>query len=277
MRHASNSALHLVSGMPRFRHLRLVVSPTEQAGMRPSLVADWVRINRPLEGVLPFMYTDAENLVTTGMGDLVDPVSLALELPWKNPDGSLADSGTIQAQWQAVKDGGVNSSVNAGPLTTIRLDDAGIQQVVSRTLASNEKELRTYFDNWDTMPADAQAAIMSMAWAMGSGFPATFVEFTKAINDGDYAAAANLSDFRGVGIQERIAMDKAMLNNAQLVVDGGYDPSVVYWPDLPSGSPWWKKLLGVAAGVGLAFGGFYLVEQRPELVPNLLRQVRRAV
>ena len=268
--HVGNSALHLVSGLPRFRHLRLVT--TEQTGMRSSVIADWVRVNRPLEGVLPFMYTDAENYVTTGMGDLVDPVSLALELPWKNSDGSLADSGTIAAQWQAVKDGGVNSSVNAGPLSTIRLDDAGIQQVVSRTLATNEKELRDYFDNWDSMPADAQAAIMSMAWAMGAGFPRTFTQFTAAINAGHYAEAANLSDFQGVGIQKRIEMDKAMLNNAQLVVDGGYDPSVLYWPDLPSGSPWWKKILGVAAGVGLALGALYVVDN-----PSVLRDLRRAI
>ncbi len=267
------SALHLVSGLPRFRHLRLV--PLEQTGIRPSVVAHWTSVNRPLEGVLPFMYTDALNLVTTGMGDLIDasqsgssaPWAPALSLPWRNPDGSLADAGTIIAQWQTVKNGGVNSSVNAGPLTSIRLDDAGIQQTVARTIASNEAILRGYFANWDTMPADAQAAIMSMAWAMGAGFPATFVEFTKAINAGRYADAADLSDFQGVGVQQRIDMDKAMLANAQAVVDGGYDPGKLYWPGIPSGwmPSWLLKAGAVLGGMAVVLGGAYVATQTDAL------------
>ena len=268
------SALHLVAGLPEFQgrvrrtrgHLRLVASPHdltglqpvlreairqhiagatrphELAGLQPGVISNWVTLNQPLEGVLAFMYTDALNLVTTGMGNLVDasqsgsstPWAPALSLPWKNPDGSLADQATIIAQWQAVKDGGVNSSVNAGPLTTIRLDSAGIQQAVQTTLDANEAILRRYFPGWDNLPADAQAAIMSMAWAMGAGFPSTFVQFTADINAGNFAQAANDSNFQGVGVANRIAMDKAMLNNAQIVADNGYDPTVLYWPNLPT-------------------------------------------
>lgn len=283
------SALHLVAALPRFQgrirntrgHLRLV-SPRELAGLHPTLrralrdyvnyatrrhemvglqpgvVSSWVAVNKPLEGVLPFMYTDALNLVTTGMGNLVDssqsgsstPWAPALLLPWKNQDGSLADQATVIAQWQAVKNGGVNSSVNAGPLSTIRLDSDGIQQAVQTTLDADEAILRHYFPGWDNLPADAQAAIMSMAWAMGAGFPATFVQFTADINAGNFAQAANDSNFQGVGIQQRIAMDKAMLNNAQIVADSGYDPTVLYWPNLPSNTNGWSTGAKVAALLG---------------------------
>jgi hypothetical protein len=283
-RPARASALHLVAGLPRFKgRLR------EHTGVRPSVLADWVALNQPLEGVLSFMYTDAENLVTTGMGDLVDasqsgsstPWAPALLLPWKNPDGSLADQGTVIAQWQAVKNGGVNSSVNAGYLTTIRLDAAGIQQAVSTTMASDENQLRSYFPDWDNIPADAQAGILSMSWAMGSGFPRTFTQFTAAINAGRYAAAADLSDFQGIGIQERVAMNKAMFNNAQLVVDGGYDPATLYWPNLPSS--WWPSWMGTAAkvaGVVVAaaagIGSAYLIAEHTNAMEHLDRLIPKA-
>jgi GH24 family phage-related lysozyme (muramidase) len=281
------SALHLVAGLPQFQgrirrsrgHLRLVHSTREttglqpgvreMVGLQPGVISNWVAVNQPLEGVLPFMYTDALNLVTTGMGNLVDssqsgsstPWAPALALPWKNPDGSLADQATVIAQWQAVKNGGVNSSVNAGPLTTIRLDADGIQQAVQTTLDSNEALLRSYFPNWDNLPADAQAAIMSMAWAMGAGFPATFVQFTADINAGNFAQAANDSNFQGVGVSQRIAMDKAMLNNAQIVADNGYDPTVLYWPNLPTANAGgWSTGAKVAALFGgIAAGGVAVI------------------
>lgn len=221
----------------------------------PSVITNWRKFNQPFEGVLPFMYTDAIGLVTTGMGNLVDPVGAALALPWRNPDGSLADAGTVQAQWQAVKYGPVNSSTGAGYLTSIRLDDAGIQQAINASLSSDIDYMQRYFPNWASLPADAQLAILSMDWAMGPGFPATFKQFTAAINEGRYADAANLSDFQGVGVAARIAANKFALNNAQIVADQGLDASTLYWPSIASGMATWKKVAAVAAGMVAAAGG----------------------
>ncbi len=222
--------------------------------VRPSVLTAWRTFNAPLEGVLTFMYTDAEGYVTTGMGNLVDPVGLALALPWKNPDGSLADSGTVQAQWEAVKSGPINSSVNAGYLTTIRLDSDGIQQAIATTLGQDAGQTRAYFANWDTMPADAQLAILSMDWAMGSGFAPTFPAFTAAINAGQYDVAASNADFRGVGVQNRIAANKFALHNAQIVSDQGLDADTLYWPNVASAA-----LSGSENGVGYYLGMAALV------------------
>ncbi len=305
------SALHLVSAMPRFRgvltrapqrpahvprqspsaapHLRLVRA-VEQVGMYPAVAANWVKFNQPLEGVLPFLYLDILGYVTTGMGNLVDPIGAARALPWKNADGSAADAGTITAAWNtvdALRSDPKGQTQTSGPATqygqafggytSIRLDSAGIQQAVQTTLTADETQLRTYFPQWDSMPADAQVGILSMAWAMGSGFPATFPQFTAAINAGQYATAAGLSDFRGSGVATRIAQDKKLFQNAQAVVDGGYDPSVLYWPGAPSGSPsgtGWStvaKILGVVAGAGVVLGGAYAVSEYPGLLPDLKR------
>jgi GH24 family phage-related lysozyme (muramidase) len=266
-----------------FRHGRLVhVASTISGSIRtgsdgvgawPSVVANWRAFNQPFEGVLNFMYTDALGLVTTGMGNLIDSPGAAQGLPWKNPDGSLADPDTVAAQWQAVKDGPINSSVNAGYLTTIRLDDAGIQQAIQNTMAQDIGVLRGYFPTWDSLPADAQLAILSMAWAMGPGFPATFTSFTASINAGDFDTAASQADFKGVGVANRIAANKFALHNAQIVSDQGLDPSTLYWPNVAGSglsgsgtgtSPVLKVLALVAGGFALGgaayFGAPYIVE-----------------
>lgn len=42
----------------------------------------WISFNQSLEGRLPYMYLDIRNLVTTGMGNLIDPRQAAESLPW---------------------------------------------------------------------------------------------------------------------------------------------------------------------------------------------------
>lgn len=50
------------------------------------------------EGYLPFMYLDVKNLVTTGMGNLIDPIGAASSLPWVHKsDGSPASPEEIAA------------------------------------------------------------------------------------------------------------------------------------------------------------------------------------
>jgi hypothetical protein len=69
-----------------------------------------------------------------------------------------------------------------------------------------------------------------MAWAMGAGFPATFKAFTAAINAGDYETAKLNADFKGTGVANRIAANKAMLDNAAESALRGIDPSALFWP-----------------------------------------------
>ena len=50
----------------------------------------WRRFNEPLEGLTSWMYLDIKGFVTTGMGNLIDPVPAALALTWHDADGMRA-------------------------------------------------------------------------------------------------------------------------------------------------------------------------------------------
>jgi GH24 family phage-related lysozyme (muramidase) len=211
--------------------------------VKPSAHAAFVAFSTPLEGILTWMYLDVLGYVTTGMGNLIDPIEMAMTLPWKRADGSPASSDEVQGAWQAVdacrtapkgqrQPSGLATRYGGAfeHVTTIRLDRAGIDACRERQLASNEMIMRRYFPSFDDLPADAQLCLHSMAWAMGAGFAAKFVQFRSAINTGRYADAAPLSVFRGAGVQHRIDQDELLLRNAQVVADQGLDPDVLYWP-----------------------------------------------
>jgi GH24 family phage-related lysozyme (muramidase) len=211
--------------------------------MYDSVRAAWLPFNDKLEGHLPYLYLDILGYVTCGMGNLVDPVSMALALPWKSAGGADADPNTIELAWATVdgqrsdpkgrrQTSGLATKFGQAfaPVTSIRLDETGIQQLIDRQVAANELELRKHFTAYDTMPADGQMAINSMAWAMGAGFPATFKTFTAAANAGDWATALANADFRGAGVATRIAANKVMLANAGQVAAQGLDASELCYP-----------------------------------------------
>lgn len=232
--------------------------------MRDSVRAAFVRFNGPLEGVLPFMYSDSEGYVTTAMGFLLPTAASATELPWRNPDGSLADAATVQAQWQAVKDGPVNSSSGAGYLTTIRLDDAGIQAATDLRIGDGEPVLRRDFPTYDTLSAYAQLALWSMAWAMGPAFRSAlgFSQFGGAIDAGRFQDAAPLGHFKGSGVATRIAADDQLFAWAQLVADGGLDPEDLSFSWQKTSSSPFLTLTGGPGASGIA-------SKLPTLVPLL--------
>lgn len=236
--------------------------------MRQSVLTNFMTINTRWEGYLTFMYLDALGYVTTGMGDLVDPVGLALALPWKNSDGSAASQAQIAAAWNAVdalrtapkglKQSGpaATGGQHFGGYTTIRLTSSDVNALVQSKLAQNEAYVRKTYPQWDSWPADAQFAVMSMAWAMGAGFVDSFKQFDAAMNAGQYAAAAPLSVFKGVGVQPRIAANQQMLQNAQAVVDTGADPATLYYPGtVPAGGGGG----GGSGGVGTTIGQVALI------------------
>lgn len=204
--------------------------------MHQSVLERFVDFSAPLEGVVRSPYLDIKGLVTVGIGCLIDPVQMAMTLPWVLPDGSAPTRDEIATQWRALKAQQNLSKLHwkyAEKVTTIRLTDEGVLEVVRARLIANEKVLRGYFPNWDLFPADAQLACCSMAWAVGAGFPATFGNFRAAANTQNWTAAIAACAIRtdnNPGIVPRNAANRLCLANAQQVLSQGIPLDTLFWP-----------------------------------------------
>lgn len=140
------------------------------------------------------MYLDVKGLVTTGVGNLIDSVYQAQQLPWKRKDGTRASSIEIANEWQILKMRQDLSRLHykhAGNLCDLRLTDADIDALVARKLESNSEEIAEHFPGWPTFPADAQLAILSLAWAVGPSFAPKWPNLSEAIRAKDWVACAS--------------------------------------------------------------------------------------
>ncbi|MGA3024594.1 MAG: hypothetical protein ABSF98_07485 [Bryobacteraceae bacterium] len=217
--------------------------------MYPSVKAAFRAFNEPFEGVVPWMYLDVKGLVTVGVGNLIDPVELAVQLPFRfRAEPHVAASpGQIAEEWQKIKS---NSALaKAGwracePLTRLGLDDAAIDALIAARLTGNEASLRKKesFREFDAWPADAQLGLLSMAWALGPGGPPGFARFAAACRNLDFAAAAAncaINEQGNPGIAPRNRANRTLFRNAAVVrADGAgaaHDPSELRYPAVLAG------------------------------------------
>lgn len=168
--------------------------------MRAAVRGAFPAFTSRFEGRLPFMYLDVLGLVTTGVGNLIDPMAAALALPWLHKlDATPATRPEVVAEWNIVKNAQPMRKLGGGAfarLTTLMLSDAAIDELVQGRLALNESQVRVGYSDWDTFPADAQMAMLSMCWAMGAGRiipgPAfQYPQFRAAVLNGDWARASD--------------------------------------------------------------------------------------
>lgn len=242
--------------------------------MRASVLQNFTKFNTPFEGMLNYMYTDVKGLVTTGMGNLIDPLPAALVLPWKHADGSDASQDEITQEWNTVKGAwpGVQSTGDRA-ITTLHLDQADIDVLIASKAQQFEDTLRGIYPDYDNWPADAQLGVLSMSWALGAGFGRGFPQFTAAANAYDFRTAAAQSGYRDQdpGNKARQAANVILFNNAATVVEGNGDREVLYYPSVlqpgqavQTGSSGMAKTLLVLGGVGAAIAGaaFYVTRGR---------------
>lgn len=201
--------------------------------MRDAVRDRFVEFTADMEGVVPWLYQDIKGLVTVAIGNLVDPIQYALPLPFLKPDGTPAARDEIAAEWLRVKNHPSLAKWGhraAEQVTTLRLDDAGVQLVVSRKLAQNVDHLRRRFREWDEWPACAQLATLSMAWACGPAFQ--FPMLAAVLNAQDFAEAArhcHINETGNPGIIPRNKRNKLLYLNAARVRDYKLDPDYLNW------------------------------------------------
>ena len=162
--------------------------------MHSSVFVAFPHFSIPLEGCANAMYVDRLGLITTGIGCKIDSIPEACALPWEDTStGWQATRGQIEQAWCDLKlrrsEFANRVWQAAANINTLRLDKAAIFALLEKRLLADEVILRTYFPSWDKLPSDVQLCCLSMAWAMGAGFPLKFPKFTAAINAGDWASA----------------------------------------------------------------------------------------
>jgi hypothetical protein len=216
-------------------------STQRKSVMYPSVRQQFAAFSKQFEGRMPTMYLDthAPPLVTVAVGNLIDPLSEALKLPfqWKGLNQPrYATAQEIAAEWNRVKsrvDLAHSPSSIWNTVTTLFLDDAGIDALIHQRLDANETilEKRVAFANYKTWPADAQLGLHSMAWAMGPGFQ--FPSFEQSCLKLDFANAAaqcHMADANNPGLTPRNRANYRLFMNAAQAVQGALTPSTLYYP-----------------------------------------------
>jgi hypothetical protein len=177
--------------------------------MSPDTLDRFVAVSSRLEGVIPWLYLDIRGLVTTGIGCLVDPVGLALDVPFQIGDRPATQE-EIADVWHRVKASTPLAHLGAkaaSKLTALHLPPAGVRQLLERRLRANEAYLvKHHFPALLEWPENVQLAIALIAWACGAGFPASWPSFTAAALAEDWALAAKhatISTHNNAGIAPR--------------------------------------------------------------------------
>lgn len=200
--------------------------------IRDSVVEIFPKFTAPLEGCVLWPYQDILGLVTIGYGCLIEPEGLAAAVKGWTGSPSLA---TIAAEW---------NKVNALPKAmhfnrykdscSLRLTQGGVDALLQERMELFEGTLKHFFPAWDDFPADAQLAIMAMAWACGAGFPETFTNFSSFVLKRDWVNAARCAKIRedgNPGVHPRNLQVQLCLANAAAIDDGNYGTPALYWPN----------------------------------------------
>jgi hypothetical protein len=211
--------------------------------MFPIVQSYFRAFNEPFEGVIPYMYLDVKGLVTVGVGNLIDRVELATALPFrfKNQPEQHASGAQIEAEWHKLKSDPSLASKGhhaCAALTELELGNESIDTLINHRLTSNEALLKDQesfhaFENW---PADAQLALLSMAWAMGPDGFRTFPNFRAACQKMDFETAAKESRLDETGNPGLIPRNQAnfiLLSNASIVLTENLRRSNLYYPGSP--------------------------------------------
>lgn len=211
--------------------------------MYPRVQSEFTAFTTKFEGRVEYMYQDILGLVTIGIGNLIDPISLALPLPFvfKNNPDVLASQADIINEWNLIKSHTELAQLGhraAAPLTNLKLNEADIDNLIIGKLLQNEAMLKSgtpEFTSFDQLPADAQLGLLSMAWAAGPAFAQAgrFPSFRQAVANGNWDKAAEesrMNDTNNPGLRPRNRANKILFANAARVIEQNLPFDVLHYP-----------------------------------------------
>ena len=185
----------------------------------PSVSADWGAWTAPLEGRVATLYKDTKSLFTTGLGCLLPNLQASQALPWLCFDGSTASPERVARDWAevAAMRPGLHFRAYAARPAALHLTDEAIDTLARVRLEADAAQLARAYPDFATWPAPAQRATLSMAWAMGAGFPATWPRFSAAVRARDWVAAAancKIDETGEAGVVPRNKLNRALFEEA---------------------------------------------------------------
>lgn len=206
--------------------------------MRQSVKDAFYDFSIRFEGKVEWMYLDCTSLVTSGVGNLIDPCDAALELPWVRPGGYPATATEIMVAWDKVKN--TKSLAHDGyraaeHLTDLRLTDEGIRSLVAKKLDHNWQFLCQRYTQalLEQFCADAQLGLLSMAWAAGPSFRAPLFDgYCRALDFNGAARECRFQDAENAGLRPRNDANQLLFTNAANVLEAGMDGELLYFPTI---------------------------------------------
>lgn len=188
--------------------------------MRDSVIKAFPAFTQRFEGCLRYMYLDVLGLVTTGRGNLIDPLPMALPLPWKHGDGTPANQEEITEEWQQIKARSSLDKAGGGAyfhLATLLLDQVDVDKLTVKKAMQMDSVLKGRFPEWDIWPASAQLGALSLAWACGPRFH--YPRFEAAAHNQDWVICAEectINSTNNPGVMPRNAANKRLFRAAVL-------------------------------------------------------------
>lgn len=217
--------------------------------MRDSVKEAWPSFITKWEGREMCMYLDALGIVTCAGGIALFTPGDAVRLQWQwvTTTGQIASQMAVQAEWARVKS--LQGKRGAGgrafePDARLQLTEAGYARAMAGKLADVEAKLTDpkRFPNFAEAPADAQLALLRMAWAMGPAFVDPDAEhpggrwpaFHAAFLACDWMGCAGECRMREEGQPEEFRKsndaDVVLFHNACWVWENEADRDTLYWP-----------------------------------------------
>lgn len=224
--------------------------------MRNAVKTAWFNNIVGYEGFTTWMYFDTHQppLCTTGVGHMIDSgtglTKWGMGLGWKTKSGRKATDGEINEEYKRLKALKLKGSGFAYEAYARLYLDKGVVQWMTDTKRDEFFSiLGRYFPKIDTWPADAQLAIMNMAWWMGPAFAAKWPNLTKALQAGNFLDAADHCQSKDK--TKRDADDRRLFVNAAKVWASGSTPNVLWNKEQPTFQPFTSATSDMATSLSL--------------------------
>ena len=204
--------------------------------MRDSVKAAWPATCKRFEGRLSTMYLDTKGLVTTGTGNLIDTVKAAQALPWLTKDGKAATAAQVEAEWKQIK---ARQSIKGQggyayiKYATLHLAEDTIDRLLFAVTDKFWSTLKNTVKDLESFPADAQLALMDLAWQNGPAFLSTWNDTRKSVLVADFAKTASVLK-SSLKASPRTTFRVRLFKNAAAVLRLRLDPDVLWDTKTPT-------------------------------------------